>query len=97
MTTLTRRITIAEHALLRWRDRIDPEASEDQVRLGIARSLALGREVRLRREKERIRKAIWHGANLATYLHYGPAVLVVVGDCVVSVYLYERIRWEAVP
>lgn len=97
--TATRRIIVSLHAISRWRERAQEGANtgtDDEIRVRIGSAMLHSRPVRLRSAKERISKAIIHG-KLAQYLQSGGVVLVLADDTVLSVYAYERDRWEAIP
>ena len=90
---------VSLHALSRWRERIDtgldtilPDA---EIVNGIKLALSHSRMVQLRSRKERISKLLRHGVE-TSYHQHGDQVFVVAGGNVVSVYLYEKSRWEAV-
>ncbi len=97
---MSRTITITDHAVAQWRERLEGEARTTgpdlTIRKVIAEAFATSRPVRLRNPMERARKAVNNGA-IATYHHAQGAVLVLAGDWIVTVYLYEKYRWECVP
>lgn len=97
MNPTTVRLYVSDHAISRWRERATetPEVVEDDnlIRRRIGQALLRSRTVRLVRPAERISKALIHG-SLATYHHHGQVVLVVADQAVVSVYAYDRSRWE---
>lgn len=97
--TATRRLIVTLHALSRWRERRyditdTTKRTDDEIRVEIGRAFMRARPVRLRKERERALKALRNGGT-ATYHHFDNVVLVVTDDAVVSVYEYERTRWEA--
>ena len=98
MSPATIRLYVTDHALSRWRERAtknqEEVESDDTIRMRIGRALLRSRPVRLVRPAERISKAISHG-SLATFHHQGSVVLVVADHAVVSVYAYDRSRWES--
>lgn len=92
-----RTLMVSLHAISRWRERSpDCDGTDDEIRAKIGAALARSRIVRLRGCRERVGKALTHG-SLATFHHFGEVVLVVTESDVVSVYSYERRRWEVLP
>ena len=90
-------VRVSLHALSRYRERIETDAAggDDDVRYKILIAYRNSRPVQLRSTKERVSKLLRHGVE-TTYRQYQDQVLVVTGGNVVSVYLYEKSRWEPV-
>lgn len=94
---------VSDHSISRWRERaiempddgtVPERETDDQIRARIGHALLNSRRVRLKNPSERISKSVSHG-SLATYHHHGKVVLVVADQAVVSVYMYDRSRWES--
>lgn len=88
-------VKISDHAISRWRERINPasKASDDQVIVAINKLLSHAVPVRLRSARGRIDQLLTHGQG-AQHLRSGDVLLVVVDKVVTSVYWYDRPRWE---
>ena len=89
---------VSLHALSRYRERIETEdaaGDDDLITAKILHAYRNSRSVQLRSAKERVSRLLRHGVE-TTYRQYQDQVLVVIGGSVVSVYLYEKSRWEAV-
>lgn len=86
---------ISDHAISRWRERINPASTESdsQVTAVITKLLTNALPVRLRSARGRIDQLLTHGEE-AQHLRSGDALLVVVDKVVTSVYWYDRTRWE---
>jgi hypothetical protein len=89
-------VIVSLHAISRWRERADDSSDDDAIIGRITHALLHSRPVRLRSRKERISKMLKHG-NATTYHQSGQHVFVLTGSTVVSVYLYNRDRWQAAP
>lgn len=99
MTNATRRLTVTLHAISRWRERASEavqDGTDDEIRARIGHALIHSRPVRLKNATERALKSVRNGA-LATFHQYSGVVLVICDEAVVSVYEYDRERWEAMP
>ena len=88
---------VSLHALSRYRERIetDDASTDDEIVGKILHAFRRSRLVQLRSTKERISKLLKHGTR-TSYRQYQDMVLVVADGIIVSVYYYNRDRWEAV-
>lgn len=99
MTTIPSRLTVTLHAISRWRERapeLEQEGTDDEIRARIGHALLHSRAVRLKNPVERALKSVQNG-SIASFHHYSGTVIVVTDGAVVSVYSYDRARWEASP
>ena len=89
---------VSLHALSRYRERIetDDAGTDDEIVGKILHAFRHSRLVQLRSTKERISKLLRHKIE-TSYNQHGNMVLVVAGGSVISIYLYERDRWEPAP
>ena len=87
---------VSLHALSRYRERIETEdaGDDDDLTDKILHAYRHSRPVQLRSKKERISKLLRHGVE-TQYRQFGDMVLVVSDSVIISVYLYERQRWES--
>jgi hypothetical protein len=90
-----RRMKVSLHALSRYRERIEHGETDEQISDKIRAMLVNARPVQLRSKAERVRKLLSHGVE-TSYLQSGECVFVIAKGLLVSVYLYQRDRWQAV-
>lgn len=85
------------HALSRYRERIETEdaGTDDEIASKILHAFRHSRLVQLRSTRERISKLLKHGTQ-TSYRQHQDMVLVVADESLVSVYFYNRDRWEPV-
>ena len=90
-------VRVSLHALSRYRERIETEGAgtDDEITGKILHAFRHSRPVQLRSVKERISKLLRHKTE-TSYHQHGNMVLVVAGGSVISIYFYERDRWQAV-
>jgi hypothetical protein len=86
---------VSLHAISRYRERIEHGETDEQISNKIRAKLVNARPVQLRGKAERVRKLLSHGVE-TSYLQSGECVFVIAKGLLVSVYLYQRDRWQAV-
>jgi hypothetical protein len=88
---------VSLHSLSRYRERIETDCAgnDDEITGKILAAYANSRPVQLRSVKERISKLLRHKTK-TDYRQHGEMVLVVSDDVVISLYLYDRARWQPV-
>ena len=84
---------ISLHGLSRYRERIHHGETDEEITKKIRASLAKARPVQLKSKGERIRKLLSHGVA-TQYLQSGECVFVVAQGSLVSIYYYDRQRWQ---
>jgi hypothetical protein len=89
------RMRVSLHAISRYRERIEHGETDEQISNKIRAMLVNARPVQLRSKAERVRKLLSHGVE-TSYLQSGECVFVIAKGLLVSVYLYDRQRWETI-
>ena len=90
-------VKVSLHALGRYRERIetDDAGDDDEITGKILHAFRHSRPVQLRSTRERISKLLMHKIK-TSYHQLQDMVLVVADGSVVSVYFYNRDRWQSV-